>query len=158
MLSTIHEPTRSWHNISRSKCSIIAQNNTQTNQGQQHFRLAQPTRRQAKSVHTAWRYLPTARRQRPPSATVFQSPLGGAQLTARRHAVREPLQLFLSPSGISKSPDATLEVPHCWFWNTHWFVPKLEHYHKHHSSHSSGHYAKLPSHTSINLITYDPYS
>jgi len=52
--------------------------------GTTHFRLAQPTRRQAKSFQTAWRYLPTARRQHLPNATIFQSPPGGAPLVVRR--------------------------------------------------------------------------
>jgi len=99
MLTTIHEPTRSWHSISRSKCSIIAQNNTQTNQEQQHLRLAQSTCRQAKSVQTAWRYQLTARHQRPSSTTVFLSPPSGAHPAATHRTVHGPLQLSLSLGG-----------------------------------------------------------
>ncbi|QCD79028.1 hypothetical protein DEO72_LG1g2665 [Vigna unguiculata] len=63
---TIHEPTRSWHSISRSKQSIIvSQNNTPGIKEQQRLRLARPICHQAKLFQTAWQYLLTARRQRP---------------------------------------------------------------------------------------------
>ena len=65
MLITIHEPTRSWHNISRSKCKSIVQTTNQESKEQQYFRLALPTRCQAKLLQTVWRYLLTARHQRP---------------------------------------------------------------------------------------------
>ena len=100
MSNTIHEPTRSWHNISRSKCRSIAQSTHQTTKGQQHFRLARPTHRQAKLYQTAWRYLLTARRQRPVRATVLSSPLGRAHRASRRHSRHNSLILRLSPGGI----------------------------------------------------------
>jgi len=99
MLTTIHEPTRSWHNISLSKCSIIAQITHQTNKGHQHFHLARPIRRQAKLFQTAWRYPLTARRQRLSKATVFSSPPGEAHRAARRYSVLSSLTLNLSPDG-----------------------------------------------------------
>jgi len=71
MLTTIHEPTRSWHSISRSKCSIIAQTTHKINQEQQHFRLAQPTRRKAKSFQIAWRYQPTTSASDLPAPEAF---------------------------------------------------------------------------------------
>ncbi|QCE01503.1 hypothetical protein DEO72_LG7g2801 [Vigna unguiculata] len=87
MLTTIHEPTRSWHNISRSKCRSIVQTTYQTTEGQQHFRLARPTRRQAKLFQTAWRYPLTTRRQRHSRVTVFSSSPGGAHCATRRPSV-----------------------------------------------------------------------
>ena len=87
MLTTIHEPTRSWHNISRSKCRSIAQTTHQANKGQQHFRLARPTRRQAKLFQTAWQYQLTVRHRRSPSVTILPLPPGGARLAARRPSV-----------------------------------------------------------------------
>jgi len=48
-----------------SKASLSVKNNTLESKEQQPFRLARPTRRQAKLFQTAWRYLLTARRQRP---------------------------------------------------------------------------------------------
>jgi len=89
---TIHEPTRSWHSISRSKQSIIvSQNNTPGIKEQQRLRLARPTRRQAKLFQTAWRYSLPARRQRPPRPTVSSSPPGGAHRAARRLLSADPL-------------------------------------------------------------------
>jgi len=41
MLTTIHEPTRSWHNISRSKYSIIAKIQHNTSHSLLDFRLEQ---------------------------------------------------------------------------------------------------------------------
>jgi len=41
MLTTIHEPTRSWHSISRSKYSIIAKTQHNTSHSLLDFRLAQ---------------------------------------------------------------------------------------------------------------------
>ncbi|QCE10087.1 hypothetical protein DEO72_LG10g1313 [Vigna unguiculata] len=99
MLTTIHEPTRSWHNISRSKCSSIAQTTHQANKGQQHFRLARPTRRQAKLFQTAWQYPLTARRQRPSRVIVSSSSPGGAHRAAKRHSVQGSLMQRLSPGG-----------------------------------------------------------
>ncbi|QCE10592.1 hypothetical protein DEO72_LG10g1822 [Vigna unguiculata] len=51
--NTSHEPTRSWHNISQSKQSIIVSQTTPGSKGQQRLRLAQPARRQAKMLQTA---------------------------------------------------------------------------------------------------------
>ncbi|QCD86700.1 hypothetical protein DEO72_LG3g1225 [Vigna unguiculata] len=99
MLTTIHEPTRSWHSISQPKCSVSAQTTHKTNKGQQHFRLARPTRCQAKLFQTAWRYPLIAGRQRPFRATIFSSPPGGAHRAARRHSVQHSLLLSLSPDG-----------------------------------------------------------
>ncbi|QCD99848.1 hypothetical protein DEO72_LG7g1134 [Vigna unguiculata] len=59
-----------------SKASLSVKNNTPESKEQQHFRLARPTRRQAKPFQTAWRYSLAARRQRPPRPTVFSSPPG----------------------------------------------------------------------------------
>jgi len=42
----------------------VKKKTTHQMQEQQRFRLARPTRRQAKLLQTAWRYLLTARRQR----------------------------------------------------------------------------------------------
>jgi len=83
-----------------SKASLSVKNNTPGSKEQQHFRLARPTRRQAKLFQTAWRYSLTARRQRPPRPTVFPSPPGGAHRAARRHSRHNSLILRLSPGGI----------------------------------------------------------
>jgi len=99
MSNTIHEPTRSWHSISRSKCRSIAQSTHQTTKGQQHFRLARPTRRQAKLYQTAWRYPLTARRQRCASVPVSSSPPDEARRATRRTSVQCTLLLNPSPGG-----------------------------------------------------------
>ena len=73
-----------------SKASLLVKNNTPECKEQQRFRLARPTRRQAKLFQTAWRYSLTARRQRlseplfprhrlaehtvPPGATQYRAP------------------------------------------------------------------------------------
>jgi len=83
-----------------SKASLSVKNNTPESKEQQHFRLAQPTRRQAKLFQTAWRYQLTARGQRPPSVTVLPLLPGGARLAARRPSVQRSLSQRLSPGGL----------------------------------------------------------
>jgi len=88
------------HGTASPDPSVVSVLKQHTNKiGTTAFRLAQPTRRKAKSFQTAWRYPLTARRQRPSSATIFQSPPGGAHLAARRHSVQSSLTLSLSPGG-----------------------------------------------------------
>jgi len=82
-----------------SKASLSVKNNTPESKEQQRFRLARPTRRQAKLFQTAWRYSLTTRRQRPPRPTVFSSPPGGPHRAARRHPIQGSLTLRLSPGG-----------------------------------------------------------
>ncbi|QCD82519.1 hypothetical protein DEO72_LG2g2859 [Vigna unguiculata] len=150
-----------------SKASLSIKNNTPESNEQQHFRLARPTRRQAKLFQTAWRYLLTARRQRPPRLIVFPSPPGGAHRAARRLSSAGSLTLRLSPGGAHRaarrlssagsltlrlSPDGCqpttrrhirsiqqLFLAHSLIWF------QLEHYHNHYSSHSSVHYASYPT-------------
>jgi len=82
-----------------SKASLSVKNNTPESKEQQRFRLARPTRRQAKLFQTAWRCSLTARRQRPLRPTVFSSPPGGPHRAARRLSVQGSLTLRLSPGG-----------------------------------------------------------
>ncbi|QCD79411.1 hypothetical protein DEO72_LG1g3051 [Vigna unguiculata] len=127
---TIHEPTRSWHNISRSKHHCQFNKTTYQMQVQQRLRLAQPTRCQAKLLQTAWQYPLPARRQRPPDLTVFSSPPGGAHRAARRLLSADPLTLRLSPGG--HQPTArrhTRSLQQLIFGTLTGLVP-LEYYHK----------------------------
>ncbi|QCE03355.1 hypothetical protein DEO72_LG8g1379 [Vigna unguiculata] len=98
---TIHEPTRSWHSISRSKQSII---------------VSQTTHQEAKNNSvSAWLGPLAARRNcsKPPGGihsppgdsvlpdpTVFSSPPGGVHRAARRPSIQRPLTL-VSPPGAS---------------------------------------------------------
>jgi len=89
-----------------SKASLLDKTTHQKSKEQQHFRLARPTRRQAKLFQTAWRYSPATRRQRPPRPTVFSSPPGGAHRATRRPSVQYSLTLSLSPGGFVIPPGA----------------------------------------------------
>ena len=68
VFTTINEPTRSWHNISRSKSASLRPNNIHKS-NLQHNRLPRCKRRQAKPVHTTWRDILVTKRcslQEPP--------------------------------------------------------------------------------------------
>jgi len=85
-----------------SKASLSVKT-TPGSKEQQRYRLARPTRRQAKLFQTAWRYSLTARRQRPSRPTVFSSPPGGAHHAARRQTIQGPLALVSSPGAPTRA-------------------------------------------------------
>jgi len=111
-----------------SKASVSVKDSTPQYTEHQRFRLAQPTRRQAKLLQTAWRNSPPARRQRAPRPHWFlvtawrstpcrQAPAqcnpptpwlspGGVQWTARRHT-SSFLLLVLAPNVVNYA------IPEC---------------------------------------------
>jgi len=112
---TIHEPTRSWHNISRSKQALLSVKTAPGSKGQQRLRLAQPTRRQAKMLQTAWRYSLPPGASVLPDPTVFSSPPGGAHLAARRHSVQRTPLLSPSPGGYQRTARHHTRTVLFWF-------------------------------------------
>jgi len=68
-------------------------------QEQQRFRLARPTRRQAKLLQTAWRYSPPARRQRSPRPHCFLVTAWQSTLCRQAPLSADPPTLRLSPGG-----------------------------------------------------------
>ncbi|QCD83015.1 hypothetical protein DEO72_LG2g3357 [Vigna unguiculata] len=105
-----------------SEASVSVKDSTPQYTEQQRFRLAQPIRRQANLLQTAWRYSPPARRQRrvwgDKRAVADRLMWHGGPRTSHvwESAIPIALAVFNGP------PGAIPVTPCYWFWHPKWAI------------------------------------